>query len=775
MMAPLEGHDRGWLNARELGASGSELQTTVSTTAGSRQIVVADVEDFEPGQDVILTDCNPHWVQEQIWGPRGVVGWYKDLEGRAQIRGYDGSQGEWLVLILDVPAGQGSSFRWSDDIGRTWRDPAPMGPGWQPLRDGLEVRFHEHDWEAGYTVVFSGRSHLATTIETIDGTSMTLSDATPRATSQAILRHRDDDALQAVIDRAVRERKNVFVPVGHYRLEHGLSVKAAEGITIEGASGESTVLDISLGEGSCMTLEGGIEVNVRNFRIVGHSGFDARDQCGNIRVQGASYFWGFAANPCNAVHVRGTQRVLIENCHGRRMSAECFYSGGPSRSGAAEPEAYTKAITYLRCSVVDSGRNAFNNNDYAENTSVLHCRIQDVGGCTWEGASRFVEFSGNYVRNAGTVAMGNIGSRAEHLEELGSGQHVVADNTFESGVCYGGCAVRAAAGATQVVIRNNLFVNYNTSAVEMTCQTGSRHLPAANTTTIGNVFDLTCVEGEPLERHAILVSASDAIVADNQIYVRGACDPTATGICIREPAQNVIAHDNLVRGCGTGIRTERVQARVGEVIDAKTFLRGVTPRELPLVPRRSHRYRNWCIVWLRDDEPAGSSVIDASVIDSSVIDAFDPETLQFTLREPRETTTDELFEVFAPRGSNWHIHHNTVTGCLHPLVLDAYGGPTNVVADNMISRGEVDTVQAAVDLRGCFRLVGNHLTDFDEPQGVALALHADRAGRESAGPYLRNIFENCAIPVGDGGLAIWDAAKTGENLFLGCGQVPPGG
>ena len=765
MMAPLEGHDRGWLNARELGASGSELQTTVSTTAGSRQIVVADVEDFEPGQDVILTDCNPHWVQEQIWGPRGVVGWYKDLEGRAQIRGYDGSQGEWLVLILDVPAGQGSSFRWSDDIGRTWRDPAPMGPGWQPLRDGLEVRFHEHDWEAGYTVVFSGRSHLATTIETIDGTSMTLSDATPRATSQAILRHRDDDALQAVIDRAVRERKNVFVPVGHYRLEHGLSVKAAEGITIEGASGESTVLDISLGEGSCMTLEGGIEVNVRNFRIVGHSGFDARDQCGNIRVQGASYFWGFAANPCNAVHVRGTQRVLIENCHGRRMSAECFYSGGPSRSGAAEPEAYTKAITYLRCSVVDSGRNAFNNNDYAENTSVLNCRIVDVGGCTWEGASRFVKFMGNYVRNSGTVAMGNIGSRAEHLEELGSGQHIVADNTFESGVCYGLCAVRAASGATQVVVRNNLFVNFNSSAVEMTSQTGVRHLPAANTAIIGNVFDMTCVNDEPEARHAILVSAADAIVADNQIYVRGACDPAVTGIRLAEPALNTIAHDNLVRGCGAGIVTERVQAAVGEVIDAATFTRDPLSRHLPLVPRRSHCYRDWRIVWITDEAPAGASVIDS----------FDPETLQFALREPREMAPGDLFEVFPPRGANWNIHHNTVTGCRRPLVLDSYGGPTCAVADNLISRGEVEGVRAAVEVRGCFRLTGNQLTDFDEPDCAALALHPDRAGRESGALYLRNIFENCAVPIGDGGPGLWLAAQTGENLFLGCGSPPPVG
>ena len=762
---PATTREAGWLNARELGASGSERQTTAVTTAGSKQIVVGDVEDFEPGQDVFVSDCNPHWVQKQIWGPRGIVGWYKELGNKAEIRGYDGTQGDWLVLILDVAAGQGSSFRWSDDIGRTWRDPAPISRDWQPLRDGLEVRFNDHDWEAGYTVVFAARSYLATTIEAIGGTSMTLRDATPRAVSHAILRHRDDDALQAVVDRALREKKNVFVPVGHYRLVHGVSVREAEGITIEGASGESTVLDINQGEGACITLERGTEVNLRNFRMVGHSGFDARDQCGNIRVEGASYFWGFAANPCNALHVRSTERVLVENCHGRQMSAECFYSGGPGRTGANEPEAYTKAITYLRCSVVDSGRNAFNNNDYAENTSVLNCRIVDVGGCTWEGASRFVKFVGNYVRNSGTVAMGNIGSRAEHLEELGSGQHIIADNTFESGVCYGGCAVRAACGATQVVIRNNLFVNFNSSAVELMGQTGDRHLPAANTTTIGNVFDMTCVGDEPDSRHAIMVSAADAIIADNQIYVRGACDPALTGIRLMEPALNAIVHDNLVRGCGTGIHTERVQARIGEVIDARIFLRGPSPRELPLVPRRSHCYRDWHIVWISDDRPSGSSVIDS----------FDPETLRFTLREPREMTSGDLFEVFPPRGSTWHIHHNTLTGCLRPLILDSYGGPTCTVADNIISRGEVNEVGSAAEVHGCFRLVGNHFTDFDEKESAALTLHPDRAGREEGGLYLRNIFENCTIPVSDGGQGIWGEAQTGENLFLDCDSPLPGG
>jgi hypothetical protein len=86
-------------------------------------------------------------------------------------------------------------------------------------------------------------------------------------------------------------------------------------------------------------------------------------------------------------------------------------SASSSRSGNSDPAHYTKSIVFRNCTVTDCARNAFNNNDMAENIAVLYCRIQDVGGCTWEGASRFVKFVGNYVRNAGTVAMGNIGSR----------------------------------------------------------------------------------------------------------------------------------------------------------------------------------------------------------------------------------------------------------------------------------------------------------------------------------------------------------------------------
>jgi hypothetical protein len=128
-----------------------------------------------------------------------------------------------------------------------------------------------------------------------------------------------------------------------------------------------------------------------------------------------------------------------------------------------------------------------------------HCRIVDVGGCSWEGASRFVKFIGNYVRNGGTVAMGNLGpsNRDYTYPDLGDGQHIIADNVFESNVPYGSCAIRSAVGATQVIIRNNLFVNFGSSAVETSGATDPRHYASGNTTITGNIFDMTCVGPKP--------------------------------------------------------------------------------------------------------------------------------------------------------------------------------------------------------------------------------------------------------------------------------------
>ncbi|MFA7006526.1 MAG: hypothetical protein WC429_20960, partial [Verrucomicrobiia bacterium] len=421
-----------WLNARDCGASGSKFETTAATTDGSKQITVKNVGDFKVGQGVMVSKACPRFDESRLWGPRKDYAKSQPVGDQVQMRGYDGSAGSCVVYVLDVPAGASRMFRWTDDLGRTWHEKTPMTGDWQSLGGDIEVRFGKHDWESGYTATFVARDQLVTTIEKIEGDTLTLKDAATRSVKDAIVRHNDTASLQAAVDRAIKEKRNVFFPVGHYHLARDIRVENASAIVIEGQSAVDTVLDISEGRGSCFSIKGGTEVTLRKFRMTGHMGFEGRDQAGVLRTLGGTAVWGFYFKHCNAVGISNTERVLVENCHASRMSAECFYSAGRARRGNNEPKAYTKAITYSRCSVTDCARNAFNNNDMAENTSVLHCRIVDVGGCTWEGASRFVRFIGNYIRNAGTVAMGNIRSRSEDFEILPSGQHIIADNVFES-------------------------------------------------------------------------------------------------------------------------------------------------------------------------------------------------------------------------------------------------------------------------------------------------------------------------------------------------------
>jgi hypothetical protein len=490
-------------------------------------------------------------------------------------------------------------------------------------------------------------------------------------------------------------------------------VRKAAAITIEGQSGVDTLLDISDGEGPCFRLDDGVQVTLRNFRMVGFMGFDEADKAGYIATKGASAIWGLSLKSCYAVGIGGTERVLVENCHASRMSSECFVSGGPSRGTVKPGQHHSQAITYLRCSATDCARNGFNDvNCGAENTSVLYCRIVDVGGCSWEGASRFVKFVGNYVRNSGTVAIGNLGppNRDKTYPDLGAGQHLVADNVFEGGVSYGGRrggnAICTSRGATQVIVRNNLFVNFNSSGVAALGEAVSREHPSANTTITGNIFDLTCVEQKPVRRTAVQVSANDAIVADNQIYVRGQCDPMVTGIRLQEPAFNLIVHDNLVRNCGAGIVSERGRSRVGEVLDSRTFLRADGWSEsLPLERSRPWQCSGWQLAWQSGSKPNALSVIDS----------FDPETLRFRLREAYPMKVGDLFDIVVP-SLNWNVHDNTVTGCQRPVVLDSHGSDTSIFRNNLIERGGTADAKQPVVVNGRFQLSGNQVVGFDEKE-----------------------------------------------------------
>jgi hypothetical protein len=171
---------------------------------------VAEVGDFRVGQGVALSKCNIHFTNATLWGPRSSYGSFHPLRDAITLRGYDGGAGPWTVYILDVTGTGPFTFRWSDDLGRTWKQTdVPITYDWQELSGGTEIRFNKRNWEAGYTVTFAARDQLVTIIDNIDGNVLTLRDAPTAAVSDVVLRHSDTLALQRVIDRAIRERRNL--------------------------------------------------------------------------------------------------------------------------------------------------------------------------------------------------------------------------------------------------------------------------------------------------------------------------------------------------------------------------------------------------------------------------------------------------------------------------------------------------------------------------------------------------------------------------------------
>jgi hypothetical protein len=117
---------------------------------------------------------------------------------------------------------------------------------------------------------------------------------------------------------------------------------------------------------------------------------------------------------------------------------------------------------------------------------------------------------------------------------------------------------------------------------------------------------------------------------------------------------------------------------------------------------------------------------------------FDPETLRFKLREPAALKTGDFFEVYPP-AANWSIHHNTITGCQKPIVLEAWGSPTSTLRENLLERGAVPDMKTAVWLSGRFNILDNHFSGFEQPAAVLMV--PDRMGKACSGTVRGNIFE----------------------------------
>ena len=277
---------------------------------------------------------------------------------------------------------------------------------------------------------------------------------------------------------------------------------------------------------------------------------------------------------------------------------------------------------------------------------------------------------------------------------------------------------------------------------------------------------MTCVGNKPVSRTAINIGVNDTIISDNQIYVRGKADPLVTGIRLREPALNIIAHDNLIRNCGAGIITERGMAEVGEVVDDMTFLRSSNLVGLPLERIEPDLCKGWTLVW-RTDFKSSQKYTGMSVIDS-----FDPEKLYFRLREPHSMKAGDRFEIIAPY-VNWTFHDNTVSDCIRPVVLNSYGSKTSIFRDNLVTRGKTSDVPMAVEVHGCFQLVDNRFLDFDEDKAIALSLYPDAIGRVCDCQYRGNIFENCFGVIKESQPDLWKKAMVSGNITIGCIQKIP--
>jgi hypothetical protein len=115
----------GWINVQEWGASGSKFETTANTTAGSKEVTVADVGDFQVGQGVMLSKCNIHYTPIRLLGQGIPYKNSKPVNNTVEVRGYDGNSGSWVVYVLDIEAASPPPFRWTDDLGRTWH---PIDP-----------------------------------------------------------------------------------------------------------------------------------------------------------------------------------------------------------------------------------------------------------------------------------------------------------------------------------------------------------------------------------------------------------------------------------------------------------------------------------------------------------------------------------------------------------------------------------------------------------------------------------------------------------------------
>ena len=132
----------GRVDIRDFGASGSEFTASAAVEEGKTRITVNKPGDFLPGQGVTLSPALIRYDSVRIYEPDTM---YKHhaVTNQFELRGFDGKKTNWRTFVLDFAGGDPSTFRWSNDMAFSWTNNVAITGDWQPLSDGVEIRFRQ--------------------------------------------------------------------------------------------------------------------------------------------------------------------------------------------------------------------------------------------------------------------------------------------------------------------------------------------------------------------------------------------------------------------------------------------------------------------------------------------------------------------------------------------------------------------------------------------------------------------------------------------------------
>lgn len=565
--------NNSWINAKDFGAAGSEFIAKGKSSASSCEIELDNIGNFKPGDEISASGCFLHYYgmlynEKEPYLAKNQT----RLRGEIEFRGLENEKCHQTFVL---------HFRKTDPVTYSWMavDPKyqtlrpteptlhcvwawqgtnlPVIEEWVPLVDGVEMRFRRKDWKPGECVSFHARNRLLATILEVRGNMIMLDKDANISSENIIVRHHDQTALQRALDAAVAEKKGLLIPAGHYRLSSGLWLKHASA-RIEGIDREHTILDVSDDQSAVFWIAGGKEVIIRNLSMVGHTGFLELPSNYVFYTETGYAFWPTANQQmevmgCSAVNAVSTEYLLCEDLNVSRMASEAFYLHGSDRGGRQPyiqhehegipglSDQYQRTCIFNRCNVTDCGFNAFNNNDFSENTSILHCRVERVANFC-ENASRFTRMIGNYSHDGYAATICAVRSPKEFH---GLGQAIITDNVFEGGKFGGALCITGG----ETIVSNNIFSGISKETALSLWKT-------SRAVVTGNVFDLTQDNGNPdyMRAGVSIQDSRSSVIADNHFFDRGEKpNDHVHGITINSKSSNIHIHDNLVENCGHGI------------------------------------------------------------------------------------------------------------------------------------------------------------------------------------------------------------------------------